>query len=154
MQKYLDLHLDEAVSHVDSNGFVDFDYFKKFFRVAHIWNRIYFQKQEKQFIKERRQALKANDSTLYAEVVQNAKDYDEILMQDVIGALLTHTKMDPDVFQSSFGFYSNNAEKLEELQAIGEETKEDKGEHILNDKEREAYLNRDAPLSKKEIMAV
>lgn len=122
--------------------------------MAHIWNRIVFQEQEKKFVKERREALKSNNSELYAEIVQNAKDYDEILMQDVIGALLTHTKMDGTVFQSSFAFYSNNADKLEELQAVGEETKEDKGEHILDERERETYLNRDAPLSKTEILAV
>ena len=154
MQEYLNLHLDESASHEDANGFVDFDYFKKFFRVAHVWNRIYFQKQDKKFIKERRQALKSNDSTLYAEIIQNAKDFDEVLMQDVIGALLTHTKMGSDVFQSSFAFYSNNAEKLEDLQAVGEETKEDKGEHIIDDEEREFFMKRDAPLSKKEILAV
>ena len=40
------------------------------------------------------------------------------------------------------------------MQAIGEETKEDLGEHIIDPKEREEYLNRPAPLGKKEIMSV
>ena len=50
---------------------------------------------------------------LYAEIIQNMKDYDEILMQDVIGALLTATGCSGDDFQTTFAFYSNNADKLE-----------------------------------------
>ena len=46
MQAYIDEHLEAAASHLDSNKVLDFDYFKSFFKTAHIWNRIYFRDQE------------------------------------------------------------------------------------------------------------
>lgn len=64
MDKYIKEHLiDEPLQQVA--GMLSFESFLKVYKCALVWNRVKFQKQKKELVAKRREALKVKDMTQY-----------------------------------------------------------------------------------------
>ena len=88
MEAYIDKHLEDPSDHRDDVGLLTFDYFLKIYRTAMVWNRVKFEEKKKEQIKERREALKAEDMERWREIYQEMASLDEECLQDVLEQIL------------------------------------------------------------------
>ena len=87
MDKYIKQHLlDEPLQQV--GGMLSFDSFLKVYKCALVWNRVKFQKQKKELIAKRREALKQKDMTQYRQIMIQMQNDDTKCLQDVIEEVL------------------------------------------------------------------
>jgi len=65
-----------------------FEYFLKIFQVSTFYGKTQYDKQKKELIKQRRQALKANNDKLYEEIVIKMVQEEEVLIQSKMFEIL------------------------------------------------------------------
>lgn len=64
----------------DDQGYIKFEYFLKIFQICSFYGKNQFARDKKQFIADRRAALKNNDDKKYEEIVMEMTQREELLV--------------------------------------------------------------------------
>lgn len=115
MIDYLKEHLGPLSMENNESGVIKFEDFKAIYLTSIMWNRVIFDTQRRKFIEERREALKADDKNLYAEIVMNSNDFDQEILAQVFNEVQLFVKISEENFTKALERHAEDQELMKQI---------------------------------------
>lgn len=139
MDAYIEKHLINCEErNADVGDLISFEYFLKVYHTAIVWNRVKFEKQKKDLIAKRRQAMKNKDMTKYRQVCMDIGTQDEQCLQDVLEEILEKLEISEEQFKQALNLYMVDETKQAQIKAALEDANEDKQEGVRPNDRKES----------------
>lgn len=95
----------------DENGKLDFEYFLKIFQICTVYGKTQFAERKREYIAQRRQALKDGDEKKYEEIVIMMTQEQEQLVQTKLFEIIEMIGISEQEFQENIMYHGQDQMK-------------------------------------------
>jgi hypothetical protein len=114
---------------LDMNGRIEFRQFLKIFQICSFYGKTQFAEKKKQYVAQRREALRANDLRLYEEIVQKMTQEEEMLVQTKLNQIIDKLGITEEEFQKSTMYHGQDQHKGMQIMQMQQQTQGQGNDH-------------------------
>jgi len=114
----------------EGTGMMKFDYFLKIFQICSFYGKTQFAAKRKDYIDQRRQALKDNDDKKYEQIVMQMTQEEEMLVQNKLMEIMDRIGISEQEFQRNTMYHGSDQMKSMQIMQMQQQALPNSQEEI------------------------